>query len=97
MAVAEGKDEVPLPNTIMSTNTNLPAGTKLERVEDEGQRLTADANAAIINIQQADSANRIVSFELDEANEVLNIYTPSIDAKAVERLLPSTSSTINSP
>lgn len=85
-AVAETQDDAPLPNTIVSPNTNFPAGTKLERVEDEAQRLSVDENAAIIRIEEADTADRIISFELDEAKGVLNIYTPSSEAKEVERL-----------
>lgn len=86
MAVAESQDVAPLPNTIISPNTNFPTGTKLERVEDDAQRLSADENAAIINIQQDDTANRIISYELDAAKGVLNIYTPGSEVKEVERL-----------
>ena len=74
MAVAEGQTDEPLPNTIISQHTNFPSGTKLERVEDEAQKLTAQENAAIIRIQQDDSMNRIVSFELDQTKGGLNIY-----------------------
>lgn len=85
-AIAANQDRDPLPNTIISQNKTLPDGT-LVRAADEAQRLTAEENASIIAIQQADTADSIVSFELDAKEGTLNIYAPSSEMSEVERLV----------